>query len=144
MKQKQIAKIHILKKELQLDDDLYRMVLERTTGKNSAKDMNPKELNLVIDELNRLNGKNGISLFKPSPCPKLRKIYKLWSELHKKGIVKQGSNLSLNNFVERFHISLEELNQEFAYAKEKSEIIEALKSMQKRSAGARVYKKQAN
>lgn len=43
-----LAKIHIAKKELALDDDTYRAVLQGMTGKTSAKDLTETEaLNLL-------------------------------------------------------------------------------------------------
>ena len=49
-----IAKIHIAKKDLAMDDDTYRDVLHRVTGKNSCKDMTLNELKAVIKDLKRL------------------------------------------------------------------------------------------
>lgn len=49
-----IAKIHIAKKDLALDDETYRDVLHRVTGKNSCKDMTLNELKKVIADLKRL------------------------------------------------------------------------------------------
>lgn len=49
-----IAKIHIAKKDLAMDDDTYRDVLVRVTGKNSCKDMTLNELKKVIQDLKRL------------------------------------------------------------------------------------------
>lgn len=44
------AKIHIAKKDLNLDDGSYRDVLERVTGKNSSKNMTETQLKAVINE----------------------------------------------------------------------------------------------
>ncbi len=49
-----IAKIHIAKKDLALDDETYRDVLERVTGKTSCKDMDLSELKAVVMDLKRL------------------------------------------------------------------------------------------
>lgn len=46
-----MAKIHIAKKELGLDDDTYRDVLERVTGKRSCKKMLIGELEAVIKDM---------------------------------------------------------------------------------------------
>lgn len=43
-----LAKIHIGKKELGLDDDVYRDVLWRLTGKRSAKELNVRQLQRVL------------------------------------------------------------------------------------------------
>lgn len=49
-----IAKIHIAKKDLGLDDDTYRDVLVRVTGKDSCKLMTNAELVAVCREYKRL------------------------------------------------------------------------------------------
>lgn len=49
-----IAKIHIAKKDLAMDDETYRDVLVRVTGKNSCKKMTLNELKMVIKDLKRL------------------------------------------------------------------------------------------
>lgn len=56
-----MAKIHIAKKELALDDDTYRDVLWRVTGKRSCKDMTIAELEAVIKDMQN-------SGFKPKPA----------------------------------------------------------------------------
>lgn len=48
---KLIAIIHVGKKELGLDDDTYRDLLQAVAGKRSAKDLNITELNKVIRSL---------------------------------------------------------------------------------------------
>lgn len=53
-KQTLIAKIHVAKKELALDDETYRDVLERVTGKDSCKNMDLSELKAVVMDLKRL------------------------------------------------------------------------------------------
>ena len=49
-----IAKIHIGKKALRLDDAAYRMLLDRVTGKASSADMSEDERAAVITEMKRL------------------------------------------------------------------------------------------
>ncbi len=46
-----LAKLHIAKKELGLDDDLYRSMLERVTGKRSAAKLSIKELVSMVEEM---------------------------------------------------------------------------------------------
>ena len=49
-----IAAIHMGKKQLGLDDDTYRDMLEQVTGKRSAKDMTDDDLVKVIQHLDQL------------------------------------------------------------------------------------------
>lgn len=46
-----LAKIHIGKKELRLDDETYRDVLWRVTGKRSAKELSNDELRRVLTDM---------------------------------------------------------------------------------------------
>lgn len=58
-----MAKIHIAKKDLHLDDDTYRDVLWRVTGKRSCKDMTFAQLQDVVKDMEN-------SGFKPKAAPK--------------------------------------------------------------------------
>lgn len=49
-----LAKIKIAQKQLAMDDDVYRAVLLRVTGKKSCADMSLEELDLVLTEMRRL------------------------------------------------------------------------------------------
>ena len=65
----QLAKIHIAKKMLALDDDDYRDVLERVAGVRSARELQPEHLVELQRELRRL-GWDGY-LLKRSEVPPL-------------------------------------------------------------------------
>lgn len=52
-----IAKIHIAKKQMGLDESTYRDMLWRITGKRSCKQMSIKELNSVLRDCERLGFK---------------------------------------------------------------------------------------
>lgn len=58
-----MVKIHIAKKDLHLDDDTYRDVLWRVTGKRSCKDMTIAQLQDVVKDMEN-------SGFKPKAAPK--------------------------------------------------------------------------
>ncbi len=58
-----MAKIHIGKKDLGLDDDTYRDVLWRVTGKRSCSDMTIAQLESVVKDMQS-------SGFKPKATPK--------------------------------------------------------------------------
>ncbi len=49
-----IAKVKIAAKDLGLDDDTYRDLLERVTGQRSAASCSDGQLGLVLDEFKRL------------------------------------------------------------------------------------------
>lgn len=54
---RQLGRIHAGKKALGMDDDTYRCLLERVTGKRSSADMTGAQRNQVIAELVRLGFK---------------------------------------------------------------------------------------
>ncbi len=121
-----LAKIHIAKKELGLDDEIYRNMLENSTGKRSAGCMSDSEL---IDVLNcfkksgwlqKIGNKN--SFRKISTKAYVRKIYVLW------GLLKSGKVVKArfpDGFVRRM-IGVE--NTEWVNPQEGNIIIEALKN----------------
>ena len=49
----QLAKIHIAKKQLGLDDDTYRALLMQLAGVNSAKDLTASQLTKVLEHFKK-------------------------------------------------------------------------------------------
>lgn len=52
-RQKMLAKIHLAKKELDLDDDVYRDLLKNATGLRSCSKMTMAQLETVLNTLKR-------------------------------------------------------------------------------------------
>jgi phage gp16-like protein len=83
-----LAKIHIAKKQLAMPDDDYRALLQRATGKVTAKLMTPREHLAVLAEFERLG-------FKAKPARAARPahvkhIYALWGDLQRRDAVISG------------------------------------------------------
>ena len=118
-----LAKIHISKKELALEDDSYRALLLRTTGKDSSGLCSDAQLDAVLVEFKRL----GFAGEKPktprSDKAYVRMIYAIWKDL--KPFVNDHSVRSLQSFVKRQTgvDAPEYLNAELA-----NDVIEGLKS----------------
>lgn len=57
-RKRRLAAIHAAKKQLGLEDDVYRDLVERVAGPGlrSAADCNPRQLDAVANELRRLGG----------------------------------------------------------------------------------------
>lgn len=97
-----IALLHVARRDLGLDDDDYRAVLERVTGKRSAKDLSEAERNLVADEFRRLG-------FKPSSKGRKKglegkyaaKLQALWIAGWNLGVVRNRTDTALLAFVRR-------------------------------------------
>lgn len=93
-----IAAIHIAKKQLGLDDETYRAVLVRVTGKDSAGKMSPGEQHAVVQELRRQGfkpGKKGLE------GPFAGKLQALWIAAWNLGIVEDRRDSALLMFVKR-------------------------------------------
>ena len=144
MKQKLIAKIHVLKNQVSLEEDIYRDILERITGKDSCKKMNMKELKAVIEEFNKIwfiksptyktyQSKSNF-VYVETNCSKMRKIFKLWIQLGEQEKLRDSSNSGLNAFLKnKFNTCYEDLNNTFHWHNgTKDDIIEALKSWSNR------------
>lgn len=103
-KTKLIQLIHIGKSKLGLDDELYREVLENTTGKNSSKAMTVEQLEAVLDRMKQLGfdieskSKAGVKNLADDEQSKL--IRHLWLELYNAGEVRNNSEKALAKFVE--------------------------------------------
>lgn len=91
-----LAKIHIGKKALGLDDDDYRAFLQGFTGKTSAKDMTPRERLLIIREM----GKRGAFKTKALTGQQKACVAK-WYKLRGLGEVNSKDKSSLNRFVKK-------------------------------------------
>lgn len=103
-KTKLIQLIHIGKTQLGLDDELYREVLESTTGKNSSKLLTVQQLEAVLDRMKQLGftveskEKAGVKTLADDAQSKL--IRHLWLQLHTAGQVRNSSEKALAKFVE--------------------------------------------
>jgi phage gp16-like protein len=110
-----IAKIHIAKKQLGLDDDLYRDVLAAVAnGKTSCANMNVTELQSVLDHFKAkgfktVKSKKAGRLSPPSgtaKLPEIDKIRAIWITMAQHGIVKDSSETALNAYVKRMTSTL--------------------------------------
>ena len=99
-----IKLIHVAKTKLGLEDDVYRDILESTTGKTSSKLLTPAQLEAVLDRLKQLGfeveskDKAGVKNLADDAQSKL--IRHLWLQLHKAGQVRNSSEKALAKFVE--------------------------------------------
>lgn len=125
-----LAQIHIAKKELGLDDDLYRDVLERVTGSRSSAGLSDDTRKAVLAEFRRMGWNNSRDDFKPSSKAYVRKIYAIWGDLKKQGIWREKSRASLRSFVKN---TTGVDDPEFLDYPTATIVIEALKKMKERA-----------
>ena len=140
-----IGAIHVLKAKLRLSDDDYRALLKGLTLKTSSKDMSPAEQQKVRDHMQALAERAGVvqpTRRRPMPAarfakskadatPKERKVWALWHQLGRDGVVRDTSPQALNKWIER-QIGVSALV--FANGAQLDTLIEALKAWQQRGA----------
>ena len=73
-----LAKVHVAKKQLGLDDDSYRAIVTRITGHDSAGKASTGDLERLLAEFTRLGFKAAPAI---SAKPWVRKVYAIWREL---------------------------------------------------------------
>ncbi len=103
-----LAKIHIAKKQLGLDDDTYRAILARHgEGKTSSRDLTIAQMDAVLREF---TGKGwspkppkskGATKRKLATGPEVEKIRALWLWMHQLGIVRDPSESALASYARR-------------------------------------------
>jgi phage gp16-like protein len=91
--------VQIAKRNLAMEDDSYRDVLEQCTGKRSAKGLNDIQLTKVLDRMKALG-------FKPKRKPHPRaeevtKIRAIWRTMHAQGFVRNANDFALDAYVKR-------------------------------------------
>lgn len=102
-----LAKIHIAKQQLKIDDDDYRaLIANLTEGKTSCKDCTERELGIIMDALTGLGFKPAKPKVKLSPPvsdkpTQADKIRAMWIDLYQKGIVKNRGDDALQKFTKR-------------------------------------------
>ncbi len=124
-----LAKVHIARKEMGLDDPSYRDVVQRITGHRSAADCTDGQLHALLAEFQRLG-------WKPQPAtrrsnrPNIRMIFGLWAEMTP--LLADPSEAALRSFVRRQTKSVKNPQgvgaPEWLDASDANKVIEGLKA----------------
>lgn len=134
-----LAKLHIARKELALDEAAYRLMLERVTGHVSAADCTDAQLAAVLDELKAKGWTpRVVAGGRTAPAPRqrradhpvARKARALWISLHQLGAIDDPSERALEAFARR-QLGVDRLR--WAVPSEAHALIEALKAMATRA-----------
>ena len=99
-----LAAIHVRKKQLGLDDDTYRAMLERVTGKRSAGEMSHAERLKVVAEMDRQGGasaRTSKSARKGFEGRFAKKLQALWIAAWNLGLVRDRTDAALVSFIRR-------------------------------------------
>ena len=136
------AAIHVLKSKLQLTDDDYRALLRNLTHKTSSKDLTDKERQAVRDHMQQLAERAGVAKplrrrtpgrtfaqAKAAASPRERKVWALWNQLHRDGVIQNHSAPALNAWVKR-QVGVDALR--FCNTAQLDSCIEGLKAMHAR------------
>ena len=122
-----LARIHAMSKELGLSDDSYRDVLERVTQQRSAALCPDEKLYDVVREFERLGAGRKTNGKRPAAdSPMAMRCRALWLNLWHLDELENGSEQALAAFVKR-QTGREDLR--FCNAEQLSDVIEALKDM---------------
>lgn len=99
-----IAKIHIAKKDLCLDEDTYRSIIKQVTKKESCSKCNERQLVEVLEFLKEKGwkGKDPKKAYRETKNDLVKKIYALWSDLQSRGAVCEKDKTALDKFISRF------------------------------------------
>ncbi len=133
-----IAAIHVAKKQMGLDDDIYRAKLARITGKTSAKDMTEGERQRVLTVFRSEGFALTPAARRADGRQKLtgryaKKLQALWIAAWNLGIVRERDDAALVAFVKR-QTGIDHTRFLF-HADDANRAIEALKSWMRREAG---------
>ena len=130
-----IKLIHVARRELQIDDDSYRMMLSNMPvlkGKTSAKDCTVLQLNSILEQLKNRGFKvrKAVKTRALASDEQSRKIRSLWLELHASNVVRDSSEKALAAYVMRI-CKIEAL--QWLSSKQAGDVIETLKKWLQRS-----------
>jgi len=103
--------VQVGRRELGLDDEDYRALLESVTGARSAKGLKAAQLEAVVKAMKGIGFKVKVSAAsgkRLSPAssakvqaPEVRKIRAIWITMHNDGFVRDGSEDGLGSYIKR-------------------------------------------
>jgi phage gp16-like protein len=137
----ELAVIHIAKKELALDDDLYREIVYRTStrfrrdGICSAGAMTARERAALLEEFHLLGFRNPAGPPRKAPAPgsfQEKKIRELWRLLNEAGALNDSSEKALHAFIKRQTMGAQ-LMPQWLTAEQANKVIEGLKAWHSRT-----------
>lgn len=103
---KLLGKIHIAKKELGLDDEIYRSIIKQAVNKESSAKCTDKQLIKVIEFMKAKGwtpkGEEKRPVKKTVLRPAIKKIYALWGNLQTSGKVKSREASALDAFIAKY------------------------------------------
>lgn len=127
--------IHVAKRELQMDEETYRQLLNTYSGVDSLREMDVKQLNQILDAMKKIGFKVRTQKKEKLTATdeQSRKIRSLWLEMADAGFIRDRTERAINVYVHRITgvSRLDWLNTSAA-----SRVIETLKRWQSREVKA--------
>ncbi|MEN3760271.1 regulatory protein GemA [Aeromonas veronii] len=103
--------VQVGRRELGLDDEDYRALLESVTGARSAKGLSAAKLEAVITAMKGLgfkvkggaqvNGRRSPPSSAKVQAPEVRKVRAIWITMYNDGFVRDGSDDALGSYIKR-------------------------------------------
>ncbi|WP_323094327.1 gp16 family protein [Aeromonas hydrophila] len=101
--------VHVGRRELGLEDEDYRTLLESVTGARSAKGLSVAQLDAVVTAMKGLGFKvKGNTTGRRSPpstahvqAPEVRKLRAIWITMKQDGLLRDGSEDALGSYIKR-------------------------------------------
>jgi hypothetical protein len=126
-----LAKVHIARKTLAMQDDDYRALLMRITPYSTAKRCNDNQLRDVLSEFERMGFRKGGAGKRRAlgKSQTVRKARAMWISLYQLGAINDGSDAALEAFGKR-QLRVDRL--QWADERQGFRLIEALKAMAER------------
>jgi phage gp16-like protein len=121
-----LARLHVAKRDADLDEDAYRALMEAKTGKRSARELSEAEIASVIDAIQPRRKRPSRSIY-------AHKIEALWLSAWNLGVTRTRDATAMRHFVER-QTGLSHPNFVLS-ANHAARAIEALKNWLAREAG---------
>lgn len=128
-----LAKVHIAKKQLGLDDDLYRETLKAVTGHSSARDCSEAQLETLIKHFSKAGFKPKGKTFTGPSTKYAAKIHALWISGWNLGVIRDNSDAAMEAFILR-QTSISKA-QWLKDPKDAAKVIDALKAWLERDGG---------
>jgi phage gp16-like protein len=135
-RRRKLAAIHVGRRRLKLDDETYRALLVRVTGKATAAELSPSERAAVIDDMRRCGFRRKSTRANKSgseEAPQILLIRWLFNECVRLGALKDGSDRALDRFVRRT-AGIDSLR--WLTPNPANKVIEGLKAIQRRAIAA--------
>lgn len=102
---REIKLIHVGRRELGLDEETYRAMLEQVAGVKSSKDLDAQGRKKVLDHMKvkgfKVKSKAAAKPSKNEESPQYRKIQALWSELARAGAVHTNTEAAIRVYIKR-------------------------------------------